>query len=1856
MTRLITPIVLVLLFSCGLLEAQVTADFTFSDPEGCASLQVSFCDNSSSTAGAIVAWNWNLGGAISALECPGRVFSTPGNYTICLTATDDQGNSDQICRTDLIKVFDLPTADFLADFTTTCVPGTIVFSDQSQPANAPLSQWEWNLAACGITNNTAPIPVTCTYTASGTYSASLTVTDANGCSATTTQTDLIEAFDKPDIQFSADNTTGCALPFLVNFSNDHPEPNTSYFWDFGNGTTFSGPHPGLVIYPADGVYRVVLTATNSLTGCVDSLVQEDFITVGHSMDIDVSAVVLCQGEEVQFKDLSPGAPDNRQWDFGDGNTSNKKQPFHTYAAPGCYTVSLTRIVNGCSRSITYPVCIQVRPLPTVSINNDNSLGCTLPHVVNFIAVAPTAVSWEWDFGDLNTSTTPNPTHLYNQFGDFQVSLTVTDGHACSNTFDNTLIRVQEVKASLDSNFFAGCTPLDFNISENSSTVTPITNWTWQVTTNMGVYTSSDSNAMFSIPDTGLWDVTLVVMNALGCMDSETFEEVVSVGMLPVVDFEANPLEECIETDVRFRDLSSDYGEEWRWDFGDTETSFLQNEVHQYQDTGFYDITLRVGHNGCYNSLTIPDYVHILEPLAKFDFDYDCDFPFRRNFTDRSIGAQSVHWDFGVLGVNDDTSNVFDPTFDFPGPGLYTVSMEVFNASTNCSHVETEEIEITLPAAAFTLDKTEGCAPLTVKASEASNFAMSWTWSAPGGDISNPNTPNPKITYDNPGKYTDIQLIIEDINACLDTFLFTDTIFVNGVEVDFSWTPVAGCRPLLVEVQDNSNSLFGTNTQWTWDFASGLGSGSGTQSNFVFDTLGQFAIRLTVRDDWGCFAVLEIPNAVEVTQPVAAFTATDTLACTAHCVQFSDASAGLDLDYLWDFGDGQSSTDPSPSHCYTAEGNFTVCLTVTDRYGCDSTFCRANYIEIRDPLAAFTVDQSQGTCPPFEVQFDNHSLHATSFVWDFGDGSDSSTFLSPLHIYHSPGSFDVQLIASNTPFCKDTLLIPNLIELLGPTGDFTFVVDSSCAPTLVTFTGNSAADYQYLWDFGDGTQDTLFTFQNTATVQHLYLQEGDYFPTLTLIDQTGCARSFDLPTALHISDIYLDFFTPDTLQCGENKAVNFLNLSFSNDLINGFTWQFPGGLPASSTDAEPMVTFPTEGAYEVILMAENEFCRDTLSRPDYIRIGPIPEASFAMDTIDGCNPLTINFTDNSTLSNGSLASYLWDYGDGSFDSIAHPSHLFNTAGVFDVRLTVWSDMGCADDTVQRVTIWQPLEVITSADASICIGETIVLSASIAGDTTGMVYFWEGGPDLSCTHCFETTVSPLDTSTYRFVVIDPQGCRSEGATTINVLPIPVPVVAISADTSICFGHIVQLEGSGGNNLADYQWDTSRPGLNCYASCVNPVASPTETTTYVLTISNSAGCTSQDSVTVTVVGQPEEFAGPDRTICEGDQIQLMIERGINPVWTAANGMSCVFCPDPLVSPDSTWSYEVKAESAEGCILTDSVWVEVIDRASVDAGEDQVSCRGLAVELVGRGEGVVTWWPADGLSDATVLQTQALPEENTTFYLEVKNGDCILTDTVLIEVVDQTVLENTAFEICAGEKIEISPLGNADVYQWEASNTLSAWDIATPTAQPTSTTTYQVIASQSTCTADTAEVLVEVIPAPAASLATSYYFFPGQSIQLHLDPSENPNLEYSWQPADLFTCPDCPNTSALPTQTSPIQLTVFDLETGCQQNLQSQLELLQTCPDDLLLVPSAFSPNNDGNNDELQIFASQAIQQIISFRLFNRWGAEVFFTNNIQQTWDGEYRGTPAPTGVYVYLIEAICPINGRRMIRTGDVFLLR
>lgn len=234
------------------------------------------------------------------------------------------------------------------------------------------------------------------------------------------------------VAFNANPTQGCATPHTVFFTDQSTLPDT-WFWQFGDGGTSTAQNP-IHTYTTTGTFTVTLTITDTVVGCVDQTSQTVSVSIP-TADFNASTTSGCLPLSVDFTNtsLSNGSSiSSWDWDFGDGNSSTQENPNHIYNQPGSYTVSLTIVDdNGCSKVKTVSNLIQVNgPVVDFTANTLSACGSLLVDFTDNTTYTAPASSWSWDFGDGNTSSDQNPSHLFSTSGSFDIALTITDDDGC----------------------------------------------------------------------------------------------------------------------------------------------------------------------------------------------------------------------------------------------------------------------------------------------------------------------------------------------------------------------------------------------------------------------------------------------------------------------------------------------------------------------------------------------------------------------------------------------------------------------------------------------------------------------------------------------------------------------------------------------------------------------------------------------------------------------------------------------------------------------------------------------------------------------------------------------------------------------------------------------------------------------------------------------------------------------------------------------------------------------------------------------------------------------------------------------------------------------------------------------------------------------------------------------------------------------------------------------------------------------------------------------------------------------------------------------------------------------------------
>jgi gliding motility-associated-like protein len=479
---------------------------------------------------------------------------------------------------------------------------------------------------------------------------------------------------------------------------------------------------------------------------------------------------------------------------------------------------------------------------------------------------------------------------------------------------------------------------------------------------------------------------------------------------------------CAPLTVNFQN-NSVLGSTYYWNFGDGNTSTQQNPSHTY-DVGTYDVTLIVTTTaGCSDTITFDNYITVYPiPDASFNVvptELCAHLPATITYTGGNPDLNYT-WDFGG-GTVISGSGAGPYSVDWPSGGNVAVTLTVVDSLTGCSKTETLNVVVdTLPVASFTSNQ-EGCAPLFVMFQNTSSDGSSYYWNF--GDGNSSTQQNPANTY-NAGSY-DVTLIVTSDKGCKDTLTLTNYINTsNPPDPTFTIAPGEVCAndPVVITY----TGVGGGGLTYNWDFAGGnilSGSGSGPYT-IDWTSGGTYTVNITITDSNNC-SNTESHTVIIDPLPVAAFSA-NAIGCTPITVDFQNNSIGGN-SYFWDLGDGTTSTQTNPSDTYTA-GTYDVTLIVTSPDGCKDTLTQTGFVNsLNIPIADFSitqpynvaVDESQAT-----YDFVNLSQYATTYQWDFGDGS-TSTDENPQHHYSTLDTFEVTLIACNG-YCCDTIVIGKII--------------------------------------------------------------------------------------------------------------------------------------------------------------------------------------------------------------------------------------------------------------------------------------------------------------------------------------------------------------------------------------------------------------------------------------------------------------------------------------------------------------------------------------------------------------------------------------------------------------------------------------------------------------------------------------------------------------------------------------------------------------------------------------------------------------------------------------------------------------
>jgi gliding motility-associated-like protein len=625
--------------------------------------------------------------------------------------------------------------------------------------------------------------------------------------------------------------------------------------------------------------------------------------------------------------------------------------------------------------------------------------------------------------------------------------------------------------------------------------------------------------------------------------------------------------------------------------------------------------------------------------------------------------------------------------------------------------------------------------------------------------------------------------------------------------------------------------------------------------------------------------------------------------------------------------------------------------------------------------------------------------------------------------------------------------------------------------------------------------------------------------------------------------------------------------------NTYSWTPPAGL-SSTTVAQPMASPAVTTTYTLTVTNSSTGCNDTSSVTVTVGISPIANAGPDRSSCDG---------DSVLIGTPAVAgnTYSWSPVAGlSSSTAAQPNASPATTTNYTVTVTNTTS-GCIATDVVTVTVGTTPVANAGANQTICAGGSVTIgSPAVLGNS----YSWSPVTGLSSSTAAQPTASPAVTTTYILTVTQTaSGCQD--ADTVIVTVTPGPVANAGPNISACNGDSV-LIGTPAVAGNTYSWS---PALGLSSSTVaQPMASPVVTTSYTLTVTNTAtGCQSTDVVVVTVGATPIVNAGTDGIICNGDSVLIGTPAlpGNTYSWSPAAGLSSSTIAQPFASPTVTTTYILTAtNSTSGCQSTDTVVVTVNPLPVANAGPDVSACDGDSVQIgtPAVAGNTYVWAPPLGLSSALVAQPMASPLITTSYTLTVVNGStgCINTDVVVVTV-GTTPVNNAGIDqtICNGDSVLIgTPAIAGNTYSWSPTTGLSSSTAAQPFASPTVTTTYILTVTNSTSGCQGVDtVVVNVNPLPVANAGSNQIACSGDSVQIGTPAVSG--VTYSWLPVTGLSSSTVAQPMASPASTTSYTLTVTNTTTGCQ-NTDVVVVTVGTSP-----VANAGANQAICNSDSVQI-----------------------------------------------------------------------
>ena len=1393
-------------------------------------------DASNSSSANLLTFQWS-GGTIDADE--NTLTPTVSQAGTFVLTVEDAIN--QCTATDTVVVsedFVFPAIDIAPPNLLTCVD-SLVTLDASNSSQGSVFQYNWSTPNGSIISGIdTPQSVA---SQSGIYILEISNT-VNGCS-TQDSVMVIQDVNFPIANIVTDDFLSCTTGSIqLDGNNSSQGSNYTFQWSTSNGNIVNGSNTLTPTVDLAGNYTLSIIDTNNDCEAI-SAIEVGIDTIAPLVDAGAGPILDCNTLQANLdgSGTDQGSNFTYQWTTTNGNIvtgANGLTP--VIDEPGAYTLSVSNTINGCTGEADVTVTEDITA-PDISITPPVLLTCAVTSTPldasNSTDLGNPIYNWATADGTITSGSDANIATAISA-GTYALII-VNEINGCADTA--SIVVQQDTIAPILSIAIPdtlNCQDTLLLLDANNSSSGPQFDYNWS--TLNGTINSGGQSQAPAISAPGIYELEILNMDN-GC-NTNDFIEVYQDIVAPVPGIDPSDTLSCQLQVINLNGTIENMGAQsytYSWSSGDgniisgatTPTPFVDQP-------GTYTLLIQNLDNACVGETMITVPQDTVSP------DVAIAFPDTLNCVDQMITLDGGASNNGFIFENEwSTSNgsiigaIDNIAATVNEPGVYTLS--ITNTVNGCSATASIAVaqDTTLPVLAIAEPDTLNCEVLsiTIDASNSSNNSnFSYQWESSDGEIIiGGQSLSPQVAA--PGLYT---LTISNlINGCVDSLsrlVFED---VDLPILNINPADILTCSNTALTL-DGAGSSTGPvfNYQWTSD--NGNITSAADAITAEIDAPGDYTLIITNTSN-ACIDSTSITVQQDTTLPIINIELPSILTCSTQNLQLdaSNSSSGNDYSPQWNTDTGNIiNNDNTLFPTIDSPGSYTLYIEDLTNGCIDSASVNVGQdialpdVSIANPDTLTCAVQQLNILGETETQG-----VPLSFTWTTQDGAIIGATDAITTMINQPGTYTLAILNTENG-CVDSTSTLVLQDTIAPTGTIDLPSILNCDVLEVALNSNTSVPVEYNWSSANGN---ILTAPDLSSID--VDAPGDYVLDIISLEN-GCETTIMVLVQQDTVAPDLSILTPDVLTCDLLEfPLDASNSSSGPNFEASWTASNGGNIVEGAESLNPLVDEP--GNYQLTILNIVNGCSQS-QNINVLEDVVLPTANAGNDFVLPCFEPSTNL-DGSASSIGASFVYEWTTSSGSILSGSNSIvPVIDAPGLYNLLVTNTSN-GC--ESMDMVQVIQDIPVASvSSVQPLCHDDNGQISIStVSGGISPYVYAIDGGESFFPGSNFTN----LEPGNYDVVVQDVNGCEYN---TIISIEQPDSVIAITTEASaeLLFGESYQIllqTNIPTSEIQNIQWQAV-PGLSCY-DCLNPIASPNQTTDYRVVVTNVNGCSDEAFIRIFV-----------------------------------------------------------------------------------------------------------------------------------------------------------------------------------------------------------------------------------------------------------------------------------------------------------------------------------------------------------------------------------------------------------------------